>query len=53
MAYVIYTSGSTGRPKGVQVTHANATSFFAGMDERVGGTVPGTWLAVPPVKAPP
>ncbi|HST60256.1 MAG TPA: amino acid adenylation domain-containing protein, partial [Longimicrobium sp.] len=45
-AYVIYTSGSTGRPKGVQVTHANATSFFAAMDERVGGTVPGTWLAV-------
>jgi amino acid adenylation domain-containing protein len=45
-AYVIYTSGSTGRPKGVQVTHANATSFFAAMDERVGGTIPGTWLAV-------
>jgi amino acid adenylation domain-containing protein/non-ribosomal peptide synthase protein (TIGR01720 family) len=45
-AYVIYTSGSTGRPKGVQVTHANVTSFFAGMDERVGGTIPGTWLAV-------
>ena len=45
-AYVIYTSGSTGRPKGVQVTHANVASFFAGMDERVGGPVPGTWLAV-------
>jgi natural product biosynthesis luciferase-like monooxygenase protein/amino acid adenylation domain-containing protein len=45
-AYVIYTSGSTGRPKGVQVTHANAASFFAGMDERVGGDQPGTWLAV-------
>ncbi|HEX2210446.1 MAG TPA: amino acid adenylation domain-containing protein [Longimicrobium sp.] len=45
-AYVIYTSGSTGRPKGVQVTHGNAVSFFAGMDERVGGPVPGTWLAV-------
>jgi amino acid adenylation domain-containing protein len=45
-AYVIYTSGSTGKPKGVQVTHGNAVSFFAGMDERVGGTVPGTWLAV-------
>ncbi|HEU4558131.1 MAG TPA: amino acid adenylation domain-containing protein, partial [Longimicrobium sp.] len=45
-AYVIYTSGSTGRPKGVQVTHANAASFFAAMDERVGGTIPGTWLAV-------
>ncbi|MDB4951818.1 MAG: Malonyl CoA-acyl carrier protein transacylase [Gemmatimonadetes bacterium] len=45
-AYVIYTSGSTGRPKGVVVTHANAASFFAGMDGRVGGTVPGTWLAV-------
>ena len=36
-AYVIYTSGSTGRPKGVQVTHANVASFFAGMDDRVGG----------------
>jgi amino acid adenylation domain-containing protein len=45
-AYVIYTSGSTGRPKGVQVTHANAASFFAAMDGRVGGTIPGTWLAV-------
>ncbi|WP_420127105.1 non-ribosomal peptide synthase/polyketide synthase [Longimicrobium sp.] len=45
-AYVIYTSGSTGRPKGVQVTHGNAVSFFAGMDERVGGPMPGTWLAV-------
>ena len=45
-AYVIYTSGSTGRPKGVQVTHANVASFFAGMDERVGGTIPGSWLAV-------
>ncbi|HLM67854.1 MAG TPA: amino acid adenylation domain-containing protein, partial [Longimicrobium sp.] len=45
-AYVIYTSGSTGKPKGVQVTHGNAASFFAGMDERVGGPVPGTWLAV-------
>jgi amino acid adenylation domain-containing protein len=45
-AYVIYTSGSTGRPKGVQVTHGNAASFFAGMDERVGGRAAGTWLAV-------
>ncbi|MFL5542424.1 MAG: non-ribosomal peptide synthetase, partial [Longimicrobiaceae bacterium] len=45
-AYVIYTSGSTGRPKGVVVTHANVAAFFAGMDARVGGTVPGTWLAV-------
>ncbi|HEX8245700.1 MAG TPA: MupA/Atu3671 family FMN-dependent luciferase-like monooxygenase, partial [Longimicrobium sp.] len=45
-AYVIYTSGSTGRPKGVVVTHGNAASFFAGMDGRVGGRVPGTWLAL-------
>ncbi|HEX6747845.1 MAG TPA: non-ribosomal peptide synthase/polyketide synthase [Longimicrobium sp.] len=45
-AYVIYTSGSTGEPKGVQVTHGNAVSFFAGMDERVGGPAAGTWLAV-------
>jgi amino acid adenylation domain-containing protein len=35
VAYVIYTSGSTGRPKGVVVTHANAASFLAGMDERL------------------
>ncbi|HET7460394.1 MAG TPA: amino acid adenylation domain-containing protein [Longimicrobium sp.] len=45
-AYVIYTSGSTGKPKGVQVTHGNVVSFFAGMDERVGGSAAGTWLAV-------
>jgi amino acid adenylation domain-containing protein len=45
-AYVIYTSGSTGRPKGVVVTHTNAAAFFAGMDDRVGGSMPGTWLAV-------
>ncbi|HEX8905272.1 MAG TPA: AMP-binding protein, partial [Longimicrobiaceae bacterium] len=45
-AYVIYTSGSTGKPKGVQVTHGNAVSFFAGMDERVGGSAAGTWLAL-------
>jgi amino acid adenylation domain-containing protein len=45
-AYVIYTSGSTGRPKGVVVTHGGAASFLAGMDDRVGGTMPGTWLAV-------
>jgi amino acid adenylation domain-containing protein len=46
VAYVIYTSGSTGRPKGVMVTHACAASFLEGMDDRVGGPVPGTWLAV-------
>jgi amino acid adenylation domain-containing protein len=45
-AYVIYTSGSTGTPKGVQVTHGNTVSFFAGMDERVGGSAAGTWLAL-------
>ncbi|HEV3051850.1 MAG TPA: amino acid adenylation domain-containing protein, partial [Longimicrobium sp.] len=45
-AYVIYTSGSTGTPKGVVVTHAGVAAFFAGMDRCVGGSVPGTWLAV-------
>ncbi len=45
LAYVIYTSGSTGLPKGVGVTHRNVASFFAAMDERVGGG-PGTWMAV-------
>ena len=46
LAYVIYTSGSTGRPKGVMIEHQNVVNFFAGMDERVGGEKPGTWLAV-------
>jgi natural product biosynthesis luciferase-like monooxygenase protein len=46
LAYCIYTSGSTGRPKGVLVEHRNAVNFFAGMDERVGATERGTWLAV-------
>ncbi|HEX2081523.1 MAG TPA: amino acid adenylation domain-containing protein, partial [Longimicrobium sp.] len=46
LAYVIYTSGSTGRPKGVLVQHGTVGAFFAGMDDRVGGPVPGTWLAV-------
>jgi amino acid adenylation domain-containing protein len=45
-AYVIYTSGSTGMPKGVVVTHAGVAAFFAGMNRCVGGSVPGTWLAV-------
>lgn len=46
LAYVIYTSGSTGRPKGVMIEHRNVVNFFAGMDERIGGDRPGTWLAV-------
>ena len=46
LAYVIYTSGSTGRPKGVMIEHRNVANFFAGMDERIGGEEPGTWLAV-------
>jgi len=45
-AWVVYTSGSTGRPKAVVASHASAAFFFAGMDARVGGPVPGTWLAV-------
>jgi natural product biosynthesis luciferase-like monooxygenase protein/amino acid adenylation domain-containing protein len=46
LAYQIYTSGSTGRPKGVMIEHRNVINFFVGMDERVGGDAPGTWLAV-------
>jgi natural product biosynthesis luciferase-like monooxygenase protein len=46
LAYVVFTSGSTGRPKGVLVRHRNVTSFFQGMDERIGGDGPGVWLAV-------
>jgi natural product biosynthesis luciferase-like monooxygenase protein len=46
LAYVIFTSGSTGRPKGVMVRHRNVTNFFAGMDESLEFTTPGTWLAV-------
>ncbi|MHB1327790.1 MAG: MupA/Atu3671 family FMN-dependent luciferase-like monooxygenase, partial [Gemmatimonadales bacterium] len=46
LAYVIYTSGSTGRPKGVMIEHRNVVNFFLGMDERIGGDKPGTWLAV-------
>jgi natural product biosynthesis luciferase-like monooxygenase protein/amino acid adenylation domain-containing protein len=46
LAYQIYTSGSTGRPKGVMIEHRNVVNFFAGMDERIGGEHPGTWLAV-------
>src|SRR5205807_1873785 len=33
-------------PKGVMVRHRNVTSFFTGMDARVGGDGPGVWLAV-------
>ena len=36
LAYVIFTSGSTGRPKGVKIEHRNVSSFFAGMDARLG-----------------
>jgi non-ribosomal peptide synthetase component F len=46
VSYVIYTSGSTGRPKGVMVEHRNVTNFFAGMDDCIPHTPPGTWLAV-------
>ncbi|MDA7429895.1 LLM class flavin-dependent oxidoreductase [Primorskyibacter aestuariivivens] len=46
LAYLIYTSGSTGRPKGVMVEHRNVVNFFAGMDDRIGRDIPGTWLAV-------
>jgi natural product biosynthesis luciferase-like monooxygenase protein len=46
LSYVIYTSGSTGRPKGVMVEHRNVTNFFAGMDDCIPHSPPGTWLAV-------
>ena len=46
LAYVIYTSGSTGRPKGVMVEHRNVTNFFAGMDDCIPHSPPGTWLAL-------
>jgi natural product biosynthesis luciferase-like monooxygenase protein/amino acid adenylation domain-containing protein/FkbM family methyltransferase len=46
LAYLIYTSGSTGKPKGVMVAHASVANFFVGMDQRLGGAEPGTWLAV-------
>ncbi len=45
LAYLIYTSGSTGQPKGVMVAHRNLSSFFAGIDDRL-GTTPGRFLAV-------
>ncbi|HEU4648610.1 MAG TPA: MupA/Atu3671 family FMN-dependent luciferase-like monooxygenase [Gemmatimonadales bacterium] len=46
LCYVIYTSGSTGTPKGVMVRHRNVVNLFAGMDERIGSTPTGRWLAV-------
>jgi natural product biosynthesis luciferase-like monooxygenase protein len=46
LAYVIYTSGSTGKPKGVMVTHRNVANFFVGMDQKLGRSSPGVWLAV-------
>ena len=46
LSYVIYTSGSTGIPKGVMVEHRNVTNFFAGMDDCIPHSPPGTWLAV-------
>ncbi|MFY0566790.1 MupA/Atu3671 family FMN-dependent luciferase-like monooxygenase [Archangium lansingense] len=46
VAYVIYTSGSTGRPKGVMVPHETVTRFFAAMDQRLGDTPEGSWLAL-------
>ena len=46
LAYVIFTSGSTGRPKGAMIEHRNVTNFFTGMDEVIGSSSPGVWLAV-------
>ncbi len=46
IAYVIYTSGSTGTPKGVMVSHHNVVNFLRGMDEHIGESTPGIWLAV-------
>src|SRR5579871_2120472 len=44
--YVIYTSGSSGQPKGVVVSHGNVSNFLSAMDELMGESEPGAWLAV-------
>ena len=31
------------------MAHGNVAAFFAGMDALIGGTIPGTWLAVTPI----
>jgi natural product biosynthesis luciferase-like monooxygenase protein len=46
LAYVIFTSGSSGRPKGVMLEHRHVANFFAGMDDALGFTTAGVWLAV-------
>ncbi|HTY56398.1 MAG TPA: amino acid adenylation domain-containing protein [Candidatus Binataceae bacterium] len=46
LAYLIYTSGSTGTPKGVMIEHRNLTNFCFAMDDVLGATQPGVWLAV-------
>src|SRR5579871_5268686 len=44
--YVIYTSGSSGQPKGVVVSHGNVSNFLSAMDELMGESEPGAWLAL-------
>ena len=46
LAYAIYTSGSTGRPKGVLVEHRNVANFFVAMDDVLGDTPDGAFLAL-------
>lgn len=45
-AYVIFTSGSTGRPKGVMVTHRQARTTLADLENRLGLGAEDAVLAV-------
>src|SRR5579871_2171045 len=45
-SYVIYTSGSSGQPKGVVVRQGSVSNFLSAMDDLMGESEPGAWLAV-------